>query len=406
MAEKEKAIMHKTVILEIGPGSPQPFGVHECCDGFNFAVFSRHGSRVTLLFFDHPHDSEPCARFVLEPKYHRTGDVWHIRLHGIRHGQAYAWQVDGPYTPEQGQRFNVHKLLIDPHAPALGDTACWDFACKCGFEPNSPHRDLSFSDQEDSLYTAKALIVGRRFDWQGDLPLRHPWSETLIYETHVRGLTVHPTSGVRHPGTFAGLVEKIPYLQELGITAVELMPIQEFNERELTHANPISGERLRNYWGYSTVAFFAPKESYASRGNPCGQITEFKTLVRELHRAGIEVILDVVFNHTAEGDETGPTLNFRGLDNRVYYLLAENPRFYRNYSGCGNTLNCNHPIVRDYILDCLRYWALEMHVDGFRFDLASILGRDEDGRLLLNPPLLERIAEDPILSDVKLIAEA
>jgi glycogen operon protein len=228
----------------------------------------------------------------------------------------------------------------------------------------------------------------------------------VIYETHVRGLTLSPTAGSKSPGTFLGVIDKIPYLKELGINAIEFMPLQEFNPDEVTVRNPATGERLTNYWGYNTIAFFAPYEGYGSRLYPGCQIDEFKTMVKALHKAGIEVLLDVVFNHTAEGNETGPTLSFRGLDNSIFYILEDDKRHYKNYSGCGNTLNCNHPVVRNFILECLRYWVVEMHVDGFRFDLASILGRDRDGNLIANPPLLEQIAEDPILRDVKLIAEA
>jgi glycogen operon protein len=252
----------------------------------------------------------------------------------------------------------------------------------------------------------KGIVVSDDFDWQGDRPLNRPLRFSVIYETHVRSLTKHPSSGVRHPGTFRGVTEKIPYLAELGITAVELLPVQEFDEQEVTRVNPRTGERLQNYWGYSTISFFAPKGRYSSSGALGQQVQEFKEMVRELHRAGIEVILDMVFNHTAEGDETGPTLCYRGLDNSIYYILDEDRRRYRNYSGCGNTLNCNNPIVRALIIDCLRYWVMEMHVDGFRFDLGSVLGRDSNGSIMPNPPVLERIAEDPILRNTKIIAEA
>ena len=252
----------------------------------------------------------------------------------------------------------------------------------------------------------KCVFTHEHFDWHDDRPLRHPWSKTVIYETHVRGFTIHPSSGVEHPGTYRGLMEKIPYLKELGVTAVELMPVQEFNERQVTGINPQTGKPLRNYWGYDPVAFFAPKASYSSAGGLGQQKLEFKEMVRAFHHAGIEVILDVVFNHTAEGNELGPTLCFRGIDNAIFYMLAADKRYYKDYTGTGNTINANHPVVRDHILAALRYWMVEMHVDGFRFDLASVLGRDGTGKLLANAPLLERIAEDPILRDVKIIAEA
>lgn len=356
------------------PGVPLPLGAYEHCGGVNFAVFSRHATRVSLLLFDSPSAEASFRAIDLDPAQHRTGDIWHVWIEGLGHGAIYAWSADGPYQPEQGHRFNRHKVLLDPYAAALVGAGC--------------------------------LVDDGVFDWQGDRHPRHAWADTIIYETHVRGLTVHPSAAVEQPGTYTGLIEKIPYLKELGITTVELMPVQEFFENELVRDNPLNGERLRNYWGYSTVAFFAPREAYSSRHQPGCQLTEFKIMVRALHEAGIEVILDIVFNHTAEGNENGPTLNFRGLDNCIYYLLEDDRRFYKNYSGTGNTLNCNHPVVRDYILDCLRHWVMEMHVDGFRFDLASVLGRDAQGELLANPPLLERIAEDPVLRDVKLIAEA
>jgi len=395
--------------LTVSPGRPLPLGCSIAGDRINFAVFSRHAERVELLLFDEVGDARSAASTVtLSEACHRTGDIWHVSLEGLRAGLRYAWRADGPYAPAQGHRFNPHKVLLDPYAIALVGTDCWDFACACGDEAISGDPpECTLSTLDNASTTPQCLIVEpETFDWQDDCPLRHPWSETIIYETHVRGFTVHPSAEVRHPGSYLGLIEKIPHLQKLGITAVELMPVQEFFENELTRTDPRTGERLRNYWGYSTVAFFAPKESYSSRAFPGCQITEFKTMVRALHQAGIEVILDVVFNHTAEGDHTGPTLNYRGLDNPIYYLLERDARFYRNYSGCGNTFNCGHPVVRDHVLDCLRYWVIEMHVDGFRFDLASILGRDEDGRLVADPPLLERIAEDPVLRDVKLIAEA
>jgi len=386
------------MVLKLTTGVPLPLGAYRGCAGVNFAIFSRHATNISLLLFDHPQDEAPARTIALDPKHNRTGDVWHVCVDGPGRDVLYAWRADGPYAPQRGLRFNKHKILLDPYTTALAGTDCQDFSCVC--DP------MARAGENDAGVKAKCLLPDGEFDWREDRPPSHPWSETIIYETHVRGLTMHPSSGVHHPGTFSGMVEKIPYLQSLGVTAVELMPVQEFHENELTRRNPLTNERLRNYWGYSTVAFFAPRESYGSRSHTGCQVSEFKAMVRELHRADIEVILDIVFNHTAEGNHLGPTLNFRGLDNPVYYLLEEDQRFYKNYSGTGNTLNCNHPVVRDYILDCLRHWVIEMHVDGFRFDLASVLGRDEGGDLLPNPPLLERIAEDPILSGVKLIAEA
>lgn len=376
-------------------GTPLPLGAHLRGDGVNFAVFSRHASAVSLLLFDNPQDELPSASVSLYPARNRTGDIWHVWIGGLVPGCLYAWRVDGPHAPERGERFNARLALLDPYAKAVVASERWDFARLRDTET----RDGTVAAQ------AKCLLPADNFDWRDDRPPRHPWSATIIYETHVRGLSMRH-SAVRHPGTYLGVMEMIPYFQQLGITAVELLPVQEFNENETVQTNPLSGERLRNYWGYDTVAFFAPKESYSSRCDAGCQIDEFKTMVRELHSAGIELILDIVFNHTAEGDHSGPTLNFRGLDNRIYYLLEDDRRYYKNYSGTGNTLNCNHPVMRDYILDCLRHWVVEMHVDGFRFDLAAIMERDEHGNILPNPPLLERIAEDPILRDVKLIAEA
>ncbi len=386
--------------LKVEAGAPLPLGAQRGWAGVNFAVFSRHATGIRLLLFNAPHDDTPAHSIALSKRTNRTGDVWHVCVHGLDHHEPvlYAWQADGPYAPEQGFRFNKHKILIDPYATALAGTDCWDFACVC-----DPVAETAAGDAGSK---GKCLLADSEFDWRSDRPPAHSWRETIIYETHVRGFTRHPSSAVEHPGTFLGVVEKIPYLQSLGVTAIELLPVQEFHENELVRRNPITSERLRNYWGYSTVAFFAPREGYGSRSRTNCQVNEFKTMVRELHRAGIEVILDIVFNHTAEGNHLGPTINFRGLDNSIYYLLEKDRRYYRNYSGTGNTLNCNHPVVRDYILDCLRHWVIEMHVDGFRFDLASVLGRDEKGNLMPNPPLLERIAEDPILSGVKLIAEA
>jgi glycogen operon protein len=384
------------------PGTPLPFGAHHSNEGVNFSVFSRHAIGMTLLLFATARATEAEHAIVMDPLRNKTGDIWHVALMGLPSGVLYAWQVSGPYAPEQGHRFNPHAIVLDPYAKALVGTDCWNYHACC---KHSLPQALSGASS-DSRYKAKGLVVADTFDWQDDSPPRHSWSETIIYETHVRGLTIHPSSRVQHPGTFLGVVDKIPYFQELGITTLELLPIQEFYENEVVRINPVSGEPLKNYWGYSTIAFFAPKESYSTRSDYGVAISEFKTMVKALHRAGIEVILDIVFNHTSEGNHLGPTLNFRGLDNQIYYMLEEDNVHYKNYSGTGNTLNCNHPVVRDYILDCLRHWVIDMHVDGFRFDLASILGRDEQGNLLNNPPLLERIAEDPVLRDVKLIAEA
>jgi glycogen operon protein len=393
-------------VLHIGTGKPLPLGASERDGGINFSVFSRHAKRVWLELFDYLRDDMPHAIIELNSQTHRTGDIWHVWVGGIGRGQIYAFRMAGPYLPKQGHRFNRHKLLLDPYANALAGTNQWDFARARGFDTGSSLKDLSYSIEDNAHCMAKCLVTGNDFPWEGDRLLKRPWSDAVIYETHVRGLTIHPSSGVKNPGKFLGVIEKIPYFKKLGITAVGLMPVHEFNENELDRLNPLTREPLRNYWGYSTVSFFAPKESYSTGATTGCQVIEFKTMVRELHRAGIEVMLDIVFNHTAEGNELGPTLNFRSMDNSIYYMLDEDKRHYKNYAGCGNTLKCSHPVVHGYILDCLRYWVIEMHVDGFRFDLASVLGRDQEGNLLPNPPILESIAEDPILRDVKLVAEA
>ena len=392
---------------EIRTGFPLPLGPRLRGDGVNFALMSRDATRVRLEFYKSPQDASPSKVIDLDPVRHRTGDVWHVWVQGITSGQLYGYRIDGPYQPEEGLRFNVHKLLLDPFATAIAGVGDWNFASARGYDSSSSLTDLSFSSVDDAGATPKCVFTFEHFDWQGDLPPKHSASDTIIYETHVRGFTIHPSSAVAHPGTFRGLTEKIPYFQDLGVTAVELMPVHEFNENELLSVNPISGKTLKNYWGYNPVVFFAPKESYGTPGS-CGQQTlEFREMVKAFHRAGIEIILDIVLNHTAEGNELGPTICWRGIDNAIFYMLPANARrYYRDFSGVGNTLNANHPLVSYLVIDVLRYWVMQMHVDGFRFDLASILGRDVDGSLLQNAPLLERIAEDPILRDVKIIAEA
>jgi isoamylase len=391
---------------DVRSGVPLPFGTFESGGGVNFALFSRHASRVRLELFDRSIDAAPARIIDLDPARNRTGDVWHVWVAGIRSGQLYAYRMDGPYQPEQGHRFNFHKLLLDPFATAISLLPDWNFGPARGYDPSAAERDLAFSKTDDAGAMPKCVFTHEHFHWHDDLPPRHSWAKTVIYETHVRGFTIHPSAGVEHSGTYRGLMEKIPYLKELGVTAVELMPVYEFNDSEVPGINPQTGKPLRNYWGYDPVAFFAPKASYSSAGGMGQQKLEFKEMVRALHHAGIEVILDVVFNHTAEGNELGPTLSFRGIDNAIFYMLASDRRYYQDYAGTGNTINANHPVVRDHILAALRYWVVEMHVDGFRFDLATILGRDGTGKLLANAPLLERIAEDPILSGTKLIAEA
>jgi isoamylase len=391
---------------DVRVGVPLPRGTYARGEGVNFAFFSRHAIRVRLELFDLPVDATPARVIDLDPARNRTGDMWHVWVEGIRPGQLYAYRVDGPYQPKDGHRFNFNKLLLDPFATAISRLPTWEFGPARGYDPSVPDGDSVCSMVDNAGAMPKCVFTQEHFHWHEDRPPRHPWSKTLIYETHVRGCTIHPSSGVEHPGTYRGLMEKIPYFKELGVTAVELMPVQEFNEHQVTGINPQTGQPLGNYWGYDPVAFFAPKASYSSSGGVGQQKLEFKEMVQGFHGAGIEVFLDVVFNHTAEGNEQGPTLCFRGIDNTIFYMLADDKRSYRDYTGAGNTINANHPVVRDHILTALRYWVVEMHVDGFRFDLAAVLGRGRSGNLLPNPPLLERIAEDPILRDVKIIAEA
>lgn len=384
---------HKS--FHTGPGNPLHLGATITPDGVNFAVFSRHASSVSLVLFE-PGSYSPLAEIPLDPEINRTGDIWHIVVRPLDLSIRYGYKVDGPFDPQgSGHFFSPNHLLLDPYARALSSSSVWGLA-----------HSVSGVDDEKHGFRRRCLLATDSFDWEGDRPLNIPLKDTIIYEMHVRGFTRHPSSGVLHPGTYAGIIEKIPYLQALGITAVELLPVFEFNENENINVNPTSGERLKNFWGYSSIAFFAPKASYAASGRNGQQVREFKEMVKALHRAGIEVILDVVFNHTGEGQEDGPVLSFRGLDNSIYYLLDQTTRQYLNFSGCGNTVNGNHPVVRTLIMDSLRYWVTEMHVDGFRFDLASILARGRNGEVLSNPPIVEEIAEDPILANTKMIAEA
>ncbi|MEM7533978.1 MAG: glycogen debranching protein GlgX [Chloroflexota bacterium] len=390
--------------ITISTGQPLPLGATVTANGVNFAIFSRHATRVWLLLFDQPTNATPSHRIALDPAIHRTGDTWHIHLNEIEHGQCYLYQMDGPYVPSEGHRFNKHKPLLDPYAKAV--TGRFDHSLDDAFGYD-PADEGALSTTTNFADMPKCIVYGPDdFDWQGTRPLNRPLNETVIYETHVRSLTCHPETAHEHPGTFHGVIERIPYFQELGITAVELLPIHLFDEWEFERYNPLNGERLRNYWGYNSLNFFAPHNAYshldASQGQ---QVVAFKEMVRALHQAGIEVILDVVYNHTVENDHIGRTLSYRGIDNTIYYMLEDDKRHYRNFSGVGNTLNCGHPVVQDLILDSLRYWVQEMHVDGFRFDLTTVLARNISGEVEPNGPLLTRIAEDPLLRNTKLIAE-
>ncbi len=375
-------------MLKFSRGAPLPLGATLIRNGINFAIFSRHATTVLLAVFV-PAGKKPLFEVDLDPRFNRTGDIWHIFVENLEADIHYTYRMDRRSTINaRFHRFDPKQILLDPYAKVIAGYPGWGAG--------------SFPGEN----TRRGAIVKDLFDWGDDQPLNIPLSESIIYEMHVRGFTRHPSSGVSKPGTFAGVIEKIPYLISLGVTAVELLPVHEFEEVDSNRINPLTGERLLNYWGYQPISFFAPNGAYSSNTEDGGQVREFKELVRGLHAAGIEVILDVVFNHTAEGDERGPTISFRGIDNTVYYILNPSTAAYLNYSGCGNTLNCNHPVVRDLIVECLRYWVMEMHVDGFRFDLASILGRGQDGSVLENPPLLESLAHDPVLANTKLIAEA
>jgi isoamylase len=373
--------------LAVRPGRPVPFGATRVPGGVNFSVFSNRASSMTLVLF-RIGEQASFAELPFPPEF-RIGGVFAMTVFGLDPDAIeYGYRATGPDPAGVGDRFNPDRVLSDPYAKMLGGRGEW------GAPPDYFDR-----------YVYRSRLPLEDFDWEGDRPLRIPTEDLVIYELHVRGYTRHPSSAVANPGTYAGLAEKIPYLRELGVNCVELMPIFEFDECENIRVNPVTGKRLLNYWGYSTVSFFAPKASYAATGRYGMQVDELKNLVKKLHAAGIEVMLDVVFNHTAEGNELGPTISFRGLDNRTYYMLTPDGYYY-NFSGTGNTVNCNDPVVRGFVLDCLRYWAIEYHIDGFRFDLAAILDRAPDGSPLANPPLIESLAHDPVLRDCKLVAEA
>jgi glycogen operon protein len=370
-------------------GEPFPIGATVVEGGVNFCLFSRTARGVELHLFERDDDARPTRIVSLDPVANRTYHYWHTFVPGLRPGQLYGYRVDGPFDPEHGLRFDPSKLLLDPYG--RGVVVPQGYSCEAA------------ARKGDNAATAmKSVVVDPGdYDWEGDSPLRLPSAQSIVYEMHVRGFTRHPNSGVCEAkrGTYAGLIEKVPYLKDLGINAVELLPVFAFD----TTACPTG---LVNYWGYQPVSYFAPHPQYSSIQDPLGPAREFRDMVKALHRAGIEVILDVVFNHTAEGGQDGPTLCFRGIDNPNYYILDGGQSRYADYTGCGNTLNANHPVVRRMIVDSLRYWVTEMHVDGFRFDLASILARDAQGHVLANPPVLWDIESDPALAGIKLMAEA
>jgi glycogen operon protein len=393
-----KAVVRKVPSLapfQTGPGRAHPLGATVDKEGVNFSVFSRHATAVELLLFDQHDDVRPIQIIKLEPPANQTFFFWHVYVKGLKPGAHYAYRVDGPEDLHgQGLRFNPNKVLIDPYA--LGNTRTLF------------NRDDAVGPGDNLATSMRSVVIDvHDYDWEGDQPLRRPMKDTIIYEMHVGGFTRHPSAGVKHPGTFSGVIEKIPYLKELGITAVELLPVMEFDSKEVLRAAPGGSGPLHNYWGYSTTSFFAPEGSYCVSPEQGEHLREFRDMVKALHRAGIAVILDVVFNHTNEGNHLGPTLNFRGFANEIYYHLVERDRqYYMDYSGCGNTVNCNHPIVEKFIVECLEFWVREMHVDGFRFDEGSILARGQDGVPLAYPPVVWSIELSECLLDTLIIAEA
>jgi len=374
-------------------GRTHPLGATLDAEGVNFSVWTEHATGVELLLFEHHSDLEPFQVIKLNHKFNKTFQFWHCYVRGLRAGTFYAYRVDGPADLAHGHRFNRNKVVLDPYARAT-DSYLWRRGDACG--------------PDDNVRTSqRCVVVDQSYDWEGDQPLNRRMSETIVYEMHVGGFTKSPTSGVAHPGTYEGVIEKIPYLKELGITAVELLPVFDFDPSEIDKPNPAGGPNLSNYWGYSTVSFFAPHSRYCVSPSSGSHLREFRDMVKALHKAGIEVILDVVFNHTSEGNHDGPTINFKGFGNSTYYYLwPPDHQFYMDFSGCGNTLNCNHPIPEKLIIECLEYWHSEMHVDGFRFDEGSILSRGPDGAPMDYPPVLWHIELSEELADCKIIAEA
>jgi len=386
--------------LETDVGSHFPLGATVKPDGVNFALFSQNAREVSLLLFDGP--AGPPARAITMET--RTKYVWHVFAKGLKPGQLYGYAVKGDYDPAGGARFNEHKLLLDPYAKAVSGKVRNTDNLLLAYDASSPRRDLSFDGRDDHGIMPKCIVVeDDAFDWRGDSPPDIPLEKLFLYEVHVKGFTAHPESGVSKPGTYLGFIEKIPYLKELGVNAVELLPVHENYSEDFL----LSKGRV-NYWGYNTIGFFCPESSYSTLSSPGCQVSEFKALVRALHEAGIEVILDVVYNHTGEGNEMGPTLSFRGIDNQTYYALTgdrDHPyRYYMNHSGCGNTLDFSAAPVIRLVMDSLRYWVEKMHVDGFRFDLASVLGREASG-FARSAAFFDAVSQDPVLQRVKLIAE-
>ena len=367
-----------------------PIGAKLYPDGVNFCVYSKNATAVDLLLFNKNNDAKPSTTIKMDPQKDKTYFYWHVFVPGIKAGQIYGFNVSGPYEPERGRLFDSDKVMLDPYGLAVT-------------VPDKYSRIKSSQAGKNTASAMKSVIADTSaYDWEGDSQLGIPFTRTVIYEMHVKGFTANPNSGVskNKRGTYHGVIEKIGYLKDLGISAVELLPVYQFDEQD-------AAPGFKNYWGYAPVSFFAPHAAYSTNNDPLEALNEFRDMVKALHRAGIEVILDVVYNHTAEGGSDGPTLSFRGFENSAYYILDENNKsVFANYTGCGNTLNANHPVVRRMIIDSLHYWVKEMHVDGFRFDLASILTRDESGNPMANPPILWDIESDPIMAGIKLIAEA
>jgi glycogen operon protein len=384
---------------KISEGRYYPLGATLSKDGVNFAIYSQNAREVYLLLFDRP-DGDPTDTIRLE---NQAKYIWYARVPGLSAGQLYGYRIRGEFNPAHGMRFNENKLLVDPYAKALTGKFVNRDNLLLSYDPADPAVDLSRDERDNTRIVPKSIVVDDAFDWQGDHPLDYDLEKLYIYEVHLKGFTAHPSSGVKHPGTYLGFVEKIPYLKSLGINAVELLPVHEFYVEDFLH-----DKGLTNYWGYNTIGFFAPESSYGTQRSPGCQVNEFKTLVRELHKAEIEVILDVVYNHTGEGSERGPTLCFKGIDNPTYYSLTGPPsqpyRYYQNYTGTGNTMNLAHPHVIRFVMDSLRYWVESMHVDGFRFDLASVLGREE-GMFRNSASFFDAITQDPVLNHIKIIAE-
>ncbi|MBV9616456.1 MAG: glycogen debranching protein GlgX [Ktedonobacteraceae bacterium] len=381
-------------LLTIEVGNSYPLGATPDANGVNFSVFADRATSVELLLFHGHQDTLPYMTITLDSLKHKTFYFWHVYVRGLRPGVHYAYRVDGPQDIHQGLRYNRNKVLIDPYS--RGNTSSlWQRSAACG------------PDDNVETMMRSVVIDTMGYDWEGDCPLNRPMNETIIYETHVRGFTQSSSSGCKNGGTFDGLIEKIPYLKELGITAVELLPIFDFDEREVKQISPLNGKSLTNYWGYDPISFMAPQCAYCVLPEAGQHVTEFRDLVKALHKADIEIILDVVFNHTGEGDYRGPMINLKGFANSNYYILSlEDRQYYMNYSGCGNTLSGNHPITEKLIYDTLQFWVKEMHVDGFRFDEAVILCRDENGVPMINPPIIWQVELSDTLANTKIIAEA